>query len=50
MNVFTPLIDSNEHLDWLDKPGMVCTDECCFKKCCKKYKKKGRHCKKCPKL
>lgn len=24
--------------------------ECVFKKCCKKYKKKGRHCKKCPKL
>jgi predicted transcriptional regulator len=25
-------------------------DSCVFKKCCKKYKKKGRHCKKCPKL
>ncbi|MFY0607116.1 MAG: hypothetical protein JXR10_10390 [Cyclobacteriaceae bacterium] len=25
-------------------------EECVFKKCCKKYKKKGRHCKKCPKL
>lgn len=24
--------------------------ECVFKKCCKKYKKKGRHCKKCPKI
>lgn len=24
---------------------------CCGKKdCCKKYKKKGNHCKKCPKL
>lgn len=23
--------------------------ECVFKKCCKKYKKKGEHCKKCPK-
>jgi hypothetical protein len=24
-------------------------DECVLKKCCKKYKKKGRYCKKCPK-
>jgi hypothetical protein len=24
-------------------------DECVFKKCCEKYKKKGKHCKKCPK-
>lgn len=23
--------------------------ECLFKKCCKKYKKKGKHCKSCPK-
>ena len=23
--------------------------ECVFKKCCEKYKKKGKHCKKCPK-
>ena len=22
---------------------------CVFKKCCEKYKKKGKHCKKCPK-
>ena len=22
--------------------------ECVLKKCCKKYKKKGRYCKKCP--
>lgn len=28
------------------------TFECCGKKknCCKSYKKKGKHCKKCPKL
>ena len=27
----------------------ICEDwECKEKKCCKKYKKKGRHCKKCP--
>jgi hypothetical protein len=23
--------------------------ECVFKDCCKKYKKKGKYCKKCPK-
>ena len=23
--------------------------DCVFKKCCEKYKKKGKHCKKCPK-
>ncbi len=23
--------------------------ECVFKKCCKNYKKNGKHCKKCPK-
>lgn len=30
----------------------VCTSPCsaCKKKCCEKYKKKGKHCKKCPKL
>ncbi|GAB3905432.1 hypothetical protein GCM10028803_36290 [Larkinella knui] len=22
--------------------------DCVFKKCCKKWKKKGKHCKKCP--
>jgi len=26
-------------------------NECCvLKKCCKAYKKKGRYCKKCPKI
>ncbi len=24
--------------------------DCVFKKCCEKYKKKKKHCKKCPKL
>lgn len=32
------------------KENMLSQQECVFKKCCKKYKKKGRHCKKCPKL
>jgi hypothetical protein len=38
--------DSNE------KPWSVSLigSECCaLKKCCKAYKKKGKHCKKCPK-
>jgi hypothetical protein len=26
------------------------TECCALKKCCKAYKKKGKHCKKCPKL
>ena len=36
--------------DLADKEGFIAYDECVFKKCCKKYKKKGRYCKKCPKL
>ena len=32
------------------KDGFICLDECLFKKCCKKYKRKGKHCRKCPKL
>ena len=34
----------------MDSQGMVKRDECIFKKCCKKYKKKGKHCRRCPKL
>ncbi|MFT5568921.1 MAG: hypothetical protein ACI9RP_000957 [Cyclobacteriaceae bacterium] len=35
----------------MDFKSMMCKEEQCdFKKCCKKYKKNGRHCKKCPKL
>ena len=33
-----------------DNQGMVKRDECIFKKCCKKYKRKGKHCRRCPKL
>lgn len=34
------------------KPVLSCENCSCDKKkdCCKKYKKKGVHCKKCPKL
>ncbi|WP_221409475.1 hypothetical protein [Marinoscillum furvescens] len=34
----------------LDGKSAMEQGECVFKKCCKKYKKKGRHCKKCPKI
>lgn len=39
-----------EPTELFDKGGLVCLDECLFKKCCKKYKKKGKYCRKCPKL
>ncbi|MFT6881021.1 MAG: hypothetical protein ACJARG_001955 [Arcticibacterium sp.] len=30
---------------------MLFDNECCvLKKCCKAYKKKGKHCRKCPKI
>ena len=33
------------------REGLVNFEECLFKKCCKKYKKKGKqHCRRCPKL
>jgi len=33
----------------LEKKSGLLSEECVFKKCCKKYKKPGkRHCKKCP--
>ena len=34
----------------MDGQGLVKREECIFKKCCKKYKKKGKHCRRCPKL
>ncbi|MEM6845561.1 MAG: hypothetical protein AAF632_25330 [Bacteroidota bacterium] len=35
----------------LDFRSRLLSEECVFKKCCKKYKKPGkRHCKKCPKF
>jgi len=33
-----------------DQRHIIAVQSCDFKKCCKKYKKKGKHCKKCPKL
>lgn len=32
------------------KMTLMETECCALKKCCKAYKKKGKHCKKCPKL
>jgi hypothetical protein len=29
--------------------SLMDSEDCVFKKCCKAYKKKGKHCKKCPK-
>lgn len=44
----------NEHETVLDRndfwlKSLSDNSECIFKKCCEKYKKKGKHCKKCPK-
>lgn len=40
--------DVGEDLD--SKIYWETAEVCVFKKCCKKYKKKGKHCKKCPKI
>jgi hypothetical protein len=39
-----------EDTSFFEKRDIMISGECVFKKCCKKYKKKGTHCKKCPKL
>lgn len=45
------LIEMKQETDApFSKDGPVSFDVCVFKKCCKKYKRKGRHCKNCPKL
>jgi hypothetical protein len=43
-------ISESEDTSFLEKRDIMVTHDCVFKKCCKKYKKKGTHCKKCPKL
>jgi hypothetical protein len=35
--------------DFFEKTSMLNIEECEFKKCCKKYETKNKHCKKCPK-
>tara|TARA_Y100001949_G_C15941710_1_gene310501 strand:+ start:236 stop:391 length:156 start_codon:yes stop_codon:yes gene_type:complete len=51
MNKETPIEEQGfQSFNPFDKGSMMESTECVFKKCCKKYKKKGRHCKKCPKI
>lgn len=38
---------SDQEVSWMKT--FEDNSECVFKKCCEKYKKKGKHCKKCPK-
>ncbi|MEJ2003773.1 MAG: hypothetical protein P8X57_02150 [Cyclobacteriaceae bacterium] len=42
--------DEPEEMADFDERSIICTagTDCVMKKCCKKYKKKGRYCKKCP--
>ncbi len=40
--------DSEKTTELFDKVSMICSHECLFKKCCKKYKKKGKYCRNCP--
>jgi hypothetical protein len=50
MSAFTVneyIIVPEDHNPWMK--SYVGEMECVFKKCCKKYKKNGKHCKKCPK-
>ncbi len=47
---YADTISEEESKSPFHREGMICRDECLFKKCCKKYKRKGRHCRKCPKL
>ena len=49
MNVVEQLSEE-ENIDISFRVSILVQHECVFKKCCKKYKKKGKHCKKCPKL
>lgn len=60
MNPYTPFHEKQEDLPQIAGCSM-CDVVCRFdflggngavfkKKCCKKYKRKGRHCKSCPKL
>lgn len=50
LSCFSPETESSEMENPLLKERIPMMDTCVFKKCCKKYKRKGRHCKKCPKL
>ncbi len=43
-------LDMEERMENPFDRELMASSECVFKKCCKKYKKKGKHCKKCPRL
>lgn len=43
-------VTEEEPTELFDKSNLICQEECLFKKCCKKYKKKGKYCRSCPKL
>ena len=43
--IYNPIIDP--YLPYMELPILQAKVK---KKCCKKYKKKGKYCKKCPKL
>jgi len=44
----TPKLPNQQLPQWMrENQTLIC---CGKKDCCKKYKKKGNHCKKCPKL
>ncbi len=40
--------ETEDFSDFEERKALVCAPDCELKKCCKKYKKKGRYCKKCP--
>ena len=42
--------EEHEEKGFSFKSAMIPEESCVFKKCCKKFKKKGKHCKKCPKI
>jgi hypothetical protein len=50
MNNSPLFLESDSDLDthFTGLEGVIKIDQCVFKKCCKKYKKKGKQCKACP--
>jgi len=49
VEVSTCTLSSVEEKFFQPNAFMGCAFACDLKKCCKAYKKKGKHCKKCPK-
>ncbi|MFB0944676.1 MAG: hypothetical protein ACJAZY_000094 [Spirosomataceae bacterium] len=45
------VIENREEMGGKELMKMPFDNECCvLKKCCKKYKKKGKYCRSCPKV